>query len=153
MGNLERAGEQGWGDSALTWFVLLALGGDGEGVHVQPQEPGHGVQQQHGEGPVRVGVVEQRAQLPVLQPVAAHVPLGMQEGHWRGLCAERSQQLIAPKGEGLSLPPLPRPHSESQSQGGGGGELFHQNWETHILESSPIPQLIATVESLLFPKY
>lgn len=41
-----REGEPGGGGaSALTWLVLLALGGDGEGVHVQPQVPGHGVQQ------------------------------------------------------------------------------------------------------------
>lgn len=81
---------------ALTWFVLLALGGDGEGVHVQPQVPGHSVQQQHREGPVRVGVIQQRAQLPVVQPVAAHVPLGVQEGRGWGLCSEKSQQLTTP---------------------------------------------------------
>lgn len=94
---------EGWGGgaglagaSALTWFVLLALGGDGERVHVQPQIPGHGVQQQHGEGPVRVGVVEQCAQLPALQPVAAHIPLRIQEGRRGGLCSEKSPQLTTP---------------------------------------------------------
>ena len=87
----QQAGEGGpVQDSALTRFVVLALGSDGEGVHIQPQVPGHGVQQQHGEGPVWVRVVQQRVQLPVLQPVAAHVPLGMQEGHRRGLCTEKS---------------------------------------------------------------
>ena len=92
---------RGWGeglagDSALTWFVLLALGCDGECVHVQPQVPGHGVQQQHREGPVRVGVIQQRAQLPALQPIAAHIPLGVQEGHRGGLCSEKRQQLTTP---------------------------------------------------------
>lgn len=89
-------------DSALTWFVLLALGGDGEGMHVQPQVPGHGVQQQHREGPVRVGVVQQSAQLPALQPVATHVSLGVQEGHRQGLCVEQGQQLTPPRGKGHS---------------------------------------------------
>lgn len=96
----------GVGRLALTWLVLLALGGDGKGVHIQPKVPGHNVQEQHGEGPVRVGVVQQRAQLPALQPIAAHVPLGVQEGHWRGLCVDQSQQLIAPPGHGHFPLPL-----------------------------------------------
>lgn len=73
---------------ALTRFVLLALGGDGESVHVEPQVPGHSVQQQHGEGPVRVSVVQKRVQLPALQPVATHVSLGVQERRRRGLCED-----------------------------------------------------------------
>ena len=124
-----RRGRGGWGGgeglagaSALTRLVLLALGGDGERVHVEPQVPGHGVQQQHREGPVRVGVVEQGAQLPALQPVATHIPLGIQEGHRGGLCSEKSQQLTTPlekRRSGCHSPnPLPGPGSESQSQEG-----------------------------------
>lgn len=134
-----RGGGGGWaGASALTRFVLLAPGGDGERMHVQPQVPGHGVQQQHREGPGRVGVVEQGAQLPALQPVAAHIPLGVQEGRRGGLCSEKSQQLTTPlkKRSGSHSPnPLPRPGSESQSQEGE-GERLCQNWETCILEPS-----------------
>lgn len=116
-----RETEPGWvaRDSALTWFVLLALGGDGEGMHIQPQVPGHGVQQQHREGPVRVGVVQQSAQLPALQPVATHISLGVQEGHWQGLCVEQGQESTPPRGKGHSPPPpLPRPHPQSRSRGG-----------------------------------
>lgn len=147
----ERGG-QGWGDPALTWLVLLALGGDGKGVHIQPQVPGHDVQEQHGEGPVRVGVVQQRAQLPALQPIATHVPLGVQEGHWRGLCADQSQPLIAPTGQGHS-------HCHSQvtlrasKPGGHGEEPGYQNWEACVLESSPSSPAHSDTELLLFPKY
>jgi hypothetical protein len=77
-------GVGGWwwgGGSLLTWFILLALGGNGERVHIQPQVPGHDIQQQHGEGPIRMGVVQQSTQLSLLQSIATHVPLRMQEGH------------------------------------------------------------------------
>lgn len=123
-----RESEPGWGGgrglgSALTWLVLLALGGDGEGVHIQPQVPGHRVQQQHGEGPVGVGVVQQGAQLPTLQPIAAHVPLGVQEGHWWGLCIEKSQQLELPKERSLPTPTSQATFRASEPGGEGGKAL------------------------------
>lgn len=154
LGDLE--GEKvrwtGWGDSALTWLVLLALGGDGEGMHVQPQVPGHNVQEQHGEGPVRVGVVQQRAQLPALQPVATHVPLGVQEGHWRGLCVDQSQQLIVPIGQGHSHC-TPQVTLRVSKPGGLGEELCYQYREACVLESSPSSPAHSNIKSLLFPKY
>lgn len=35
--------------TALTWFVLFALGVDGERVDIEPKVPGHNLHQQHWE--------------------------------------------------------------------------------------------------------
>ena len=159
---MEGEGE-GWGeglagDSVLTWFVLLALGRDGERVHVQPQVPGHSVQQQHREGPVWVGVVQQRAQLPALQPVAAHIPLGVQEGHRGGLCCEKPTVNHSFKekqkgGRGHSPNPLPGPGSESQSQKAM-WRCFARTGKSAFWNHPCLPQLTAmTTELLLFSEY
>jgi len=70
----------------LTRFVFLPLRGDSQGVHIESQIPRHGLQQHHGEGPVRVSVVDESADLSGLQPVSAHVALSVQYGCWQFRC-------------------------------------------------------------------
>ena len=67
-------------EGLLTWLVFLSLCDDSQSVHVEPQIPRHGLQQDHGEGPVRVGVVDESADLSGLQPVSTHVALSMEYG-------------------------------------------------------------------------
>lgn len=70
----------------LTGLVFLPFGDDGEGVHVEPQVPGHSLQQDHGEGSVGVSVVDEGADLPGLQPVPPHVTLGVERGNGHFRC-------------------------------------------------------------------
>lgn len=72
-------------EGSLTGLVFLPFGDDGQGVHVEAQVPGHSLQQDHGEGSVGVGVVDEGADLPGLQPVPAHVTLSIEcgDGHFR----------------------------------------------------------------------
>lgn len=65
-------------EGLLTWLVFLPLRDDGQSVHIESQIPGHSLQQDHGEGPVRVGVIDEGADLSGLQPVPAHVALSME---------------------------------------------------------------------------
>lgn len=63
----------------LTGLVVLSFTGDGERVDVETQVPGHRLQQQHWEGPVRVVVVHQCVDFPHVQPVTSHVALGVEK--------------------------------------------------------------------------
>lgn len=67
-------------EQLLTWLVFLPLRDDSQGVHVEPQIPRHSLQQDHGEGPVGVSVVDQSADFTSLQPVPAHVALSVEYG-------------------------------------------------------------------------
>lgn len=78
-----------WREGLPTWLVFLPLRDDGQSVHVEPQVPGHSLQQDDGEGPVGVSVVDERADLPSLQPVATHVALGMKDGYWQFRCERK----------------------------------------------------------------
>lgn len=100
-----------------------------------------------------MGVVQQRAQLPALQPIAAHIPLGVQEGH-RGPLLKKSQQLTTPLKKNKKGGHSPN-HSLGQVQVSKPEEVgrhFAKTQETCILEPSYLPQLTAMTmtELLLF---
>ena len=78
-GSVQRPSCGGVGTVSLTGPVVLALAADGQRVDVEPQVPGHGGQQQHGEGAVRVVVVYQRVDLARLQAIARHVALAVEQ--------------------------------------------------------------------------
>lgn len=66
-------------DERLTGLVILSFAGDFERVDVEAQVPRHRLQQQHGEGAVRVVVVYHRVDLARVQPVSRHVALGVKQ--------------------------------------------------------------------------
>lgn len=66
-------------EGLLTWLVFLPLGDDSQSVHIKPQVPGYSLQQDDREGTVGVGVVDQGADLPSLQPVPTHVAVSMED--------------------------------------------------------------------------
>lgn len=79
-------------EGLLTRLVFLPLGDDSQGVHVEPQVPGHSLQQDHREGPVGVSVVDEGANLPGLQPVPPHVTLSMECGNGHFCCGREGQE-------------------------------------------------------------
>lgn len=88
-------------EGLLTWLVFLPLGDDSQSVHVEPQIPGYSLQQDDGESPVGVGVVDESADLPGLQPVSTHVAVSVEYGGGQFRCEreKRTQEWGAMPGE------------------------------------------------------
>lgn len=79
-------------ESLLTWLVFLPLRDDSQSVHIESQIPRHSLQQDHGECPVRVSVVDESADLSSLQTIATHIALSMEYG-CRKLRCEREKDI------------------------------------------------------------
>lgn len=79
-------------ESLLTWLVFLPLRDDSQSVHIESQIPRHSLQQDHGECPVRVSVVDESADLSSLQTIATHIALSMEYG-CRQLRCEREKDI------------------------------------------------------------
>lgn len=73
-------------EGLLTWLVFLPLRDDSQSVHIESQIPRHSLQQDHGEGPVWVSVVDERADLSSLQPISTHIALSVEYGCWQIRC-------------------------------------------------------------------